>query len=365
MKKNRVPIFIILVLAILTVFLVLKSKNNTIDNKTNQFAIADTAAITKLFLADKNNNVVTLKRNSTTSWTVNDSFAANRENISMFLKTLMSLDIRQPVSKTMREQVMKLLATNGVKIEIYQKVYRIDLFNKIKWFPHEKLVKTYYVGTATPDNLGTYMLIEGAEEPYVIYIQGFNGFLYTRYSPLAKDWRDHTIFSLRYNQIKSVEVNINDDPQNSFIATKKGPRAFDVKMLADASKTISYDTLKIMDLFSSFENIRFEALLNDLNKDEKDTILTSKPYITLTIEEETGKTHVVKTILMLASPNQIDQLGNQVKYDRDRLYALINNNKDLALIQFYVFDRLFKPLKHYLYGAKDETVNTGQLQEIK
>ncbi len=364
MKKNRLPIIIILVLAVLTLFLVFKSKTDTIDNKNNQFAVDDTASITKIFIADKNNNSVALSRKDSSSWMVNDTFAASKETVVSLLKTIMSLDVKQPVSKTGREQIMKLLATNGIKVEIYQKVYRIDLFDKIKWFPHEKLTKTYYVGSATQDNLGTYMLLDGAEDPYIVFIQGFNGFLNTRYSPMLKDWRDHTVFNLKYNQIKSVEIDIAGDAVGSFSAVKKSPREFDVRMLADKSKFIPYDTLKIMDLFAAFENIRFEAFQNDLPKLEKDSILSNKPFINLSVELVDGKQMKVKTFLMKASPNQIDQLGKAVEYDRDRLYALINNDKDLVLIQFYVFGRLFKPLSYYIYGAKEEPSKTGNLEII-
>jgi len=365
MKKNRLPIIIILVLSIVVILLFLKSKTNTIDNSKNQFAVTDTASITKIFIADKNNHTVFLHRKDTSNWLVNDTFKASKEVVVSLLKTISSLEIKQPVAKSARETIMKLLATNGIKVEIYQKVYRIDLFGKIKWFPHEKCVKTYYVGMPTQDNLGTFMMIENSEDPYIIDIQGFRGFLNTRFSPLTKDWRDHGIFSYKYNQLRSVEVNITDNPQGSFLAVKKTPREFDVRMLSDRSKAIAYDTLKIMDLFASFENIRFEALLNDLNRAEKDTIFSSKPYIILTAEGMDGTKVKVKTFLMKASPNQIDQLGSSVKYDRDRLYALINNDKDLVLIQFYVFGRLFKPLNHYLYGAKEEPANAENYEIIK
>jgi hypothetical protein len=364
MKKNRLSIIIILALSALVLFLIFKSKTNTIDNSSNQFAVDDTASITKIFIADKNNNTVMLSRKDSSVWMVNDTFRASKDVVVSLLKTIMSLDVKQPVSKSGRQQIMKLLATNSTKVEIYQNVYRIDLFDKIKWFPHEKLTKTYYVGSPTQDNLGTYMLLKGAEDPYIVFIQGFNGFLNTRYSPMVKDWRDHTVFSLKYNQINSVQVNIHGDPMGSFSVIKKSPRDFEVKMLSDKLKFIAYDTLKIMDLFASFENVRFETLLNDIDKTEKDSIFMSGPYITINIEEADGKKMTVKTFLMKASPNQIDQLGNSIEYDRDRLYALINDDKDLVLIQFYVFGRLFKPLGYYCYGAKDEPTNTGNFEII-
>lgn len=364
MKKNRTAFIIIIVLTIIVSLLFIKTKLKTQESSSQKFAVDDTSNVTKIFLADKNNNCVTLKRNNTYSWVVNDTFAASKDIVNLLLKTMMSLDVKQPVSKSGRQQIMKLLATNSVKVEVYQKVFRIDLFDKIKWFPFEKLTKTYYVGGATQDNLGTYMLIEGSEEPCIIYIQGFNGFLYTRYSPLLKDWRDHTIFNLKYNQIKSIEVVIANNPEGSFRAFKKAPREFEVNMLLDKSNNINYDTLKVMELFAAFENIRYESLLNDLDKSVKDTLQNSQPYIVINVEHIDGTLKTVKTYLMKAPPSQIDELGNDIIYDRDRLYALINNDKDLVVIQFYVFGRLFKPLNYYKYGATEETSKVGYFEII-
>ncbi len=366
MKKNRLAIIIILVLAVSTVVLYyFHSKTNTIENEFNAFAINDTAAVTKIFIADKNNNFITLKRKNAGDWSVNDTFKASKDVVVTLLKTLMNVEVKAPVSKTGREQIIKLLATSSVKVEIYQTVYRIDLFDKIKWFPHEKLTKTYYVGCATQDNLGTYMLMEKSETPYVTFIQGFNGFLYTRYSPYLKDWRDHGIFAYHYNQIRDVEIKYFDQPEKSFKATKTSPRDFEVTSLATNMRITNYDTIKIMDLFASFENIRYEALMNDMDSFKKDSILRGAPYNSVTITDSVGKTHSIKTFFIAASPDAVDQTGKLLGHDRDRLYALINDNRDLVVIQFYVFDRIFKPLEFYLHGFNAEKPAFTGVQLIK
>ncbi len=348
MKKNRVAIILLIALAVITIFLlVYKNRNNTLDDKFSSFAVMDTSSITKVFLADKDNNTVTLAKICPGIWRINDEFNASKDAIDMLLKTIMSVDVMEPVSKAGSPEVIKLLASSSVKVEIYQKVYRINLFDKIKLFPHEKITKTYYVGCATQNNLGTYMLIEGSEVPYITHILGFNGFLTSRYSTLVKDWRDHCIFSLKYNQIKSVSVNITDNPQNSFKAVKKSPRDFEITTLNDNKQVNNYDTLKIMELFSAFEDVRFETLINDMDKLKKDSVLSSKPYIIITVEEADAKIHQVTTFLRLAPPDNIDQEGRPVIWDRDRLYALINDKKDMAIIQFYVFSTIFKPLDYY------------------
>lgn len=354
MKKNRLAIILVIVLGAISIaLLVLKNHTNTLDKANSEFAVDDTASITKIFLADKENNTVTLTRLSPAKWSINEQFNVSRDAMDLFLKTLMSVEVKEPVSKAATPQIIKLLATNSVKVEIYQKVYRIDLFDKLKLFPHEKITKTYYVGCPTQNNMGTYMLVEGSDKPYITHIFGFNGFLTSRYSALVKDWREHVIFDLKYNQVKSVKVQIADDPGNSFMAVKKTPKKFLVVALSNNTTVANYDTLKIMELFSAFEDVRFEAFLNDMNKFKKDSVLSSPPYITIGVEDYNGKMFNLTSFLRQAPADAIDQEGKPLVYDRDRLYAMINDKKDLVMIQFYTFGSIFKPLSYYISNNVD------------
>ena len=68
----------------------------------------------------------------------------------------------------MHNSVIKTLASEGVKVELYTQ--------------NKKLYKTFYIGGETADFLGTYMIMEGAKKAYVIHIPGFNGFLTPRFN---------------------------------------------------------------------------------------------------------------------------------------------------------------------------------------
>jgi hypothetical protein len=364
MKKYRLTLIIVLILLVVSIFVLFRSSSSTIDSDDTKFAISDTAAVTKIMLADKQNHVVILKKASPGKWMVNDSFPALNENIQMLLETMMKLEIKQPVAKAARENILRFMSGQSTKVEIYQHSYRINLFNKIKWFPYEKKVKTYYVGFATQDNLGTFMLMEGGEYPFIVHIQGFNGFLTTRYSTIATDWRDHTIFKLTYNDIASVEIKNFSKPEESFTAIKKSPRSFELISLQNSGKPVPYDTVKLMDLFAAFSDIRFEAYVQPENMTKYDSIVKAAPYIAIKVNTTDGKEHILKTQLIKMPEDYIDQMGNPVEFDRDRLYAYVNNGKDLVLIQFFVFNKIFKPLSYYYYG---NSINENPLnfQELK
>jgi hypothetical protein len=350
MKKNRFAIILLIVLVIIAaVVIISKSSQSTLDDKYSHFAVEDTATISKIFLADKNNNTVLLTRDTSGIWMVNKNYKASRNAMDIIMKTVCNLEIKSPIAKQSHNNFIKSIASRSVKIEIYQQVYRISLFNKIKLFKHEKCTRTYYVGFDTQDNTGTVMLMEGSEVPYIVDIPGFRGFLSTRYSAYEKDWRDHTVFSIKYADLKSITMRFPYDPENSFKAEKKNQRDFIITSLADNKQVLDYDTIKILDLFAAFVNLRHELFINDLPK--KDSIIKSTPFQILTLEDYKGQTYSIKTFHKRSVDNSdVDPYYNFSPYDRDRFYALTNNDKDFVLLQFFVFDNVIRPLAFYRKG---------------
>ena len=64
---------------------------------------------------------------------------------------------------------------------------------------------------------------------------------------------------------------------------------------------------------------------------------------TITITGVDGGTYTIKTFRR-KSPYEHDEVTQKdLKWDRDRLYALINNDMDLTISQFYTFDDILKP----------------------
>ena len=99
MKKNRIILFLALALAIVTIGLILQKNKGTIEENLTGFAVIDTAAITKIFLADKNNHSVTLKKNADATWTVNDKYKARPDGIKTLLSTIKNLAVKTRVAK--------------------------------------------------------------------------------------------------------------------------------------------------------------------------------------------------------------------------------------------------------------------------
>jgi len=352
MNRNRILLILVLVLAAVAAFIVINRSKSTFSNALSEFAIDDTTTVTRIFLADKENNKVNLSRELGGAWKLNDTFSVRPDAINILLKTIQDIDVSGPVPRSGHNNVIKKLASSSVKIEIYQWKHRIQLFGKIKLFPRETLVKTYYVGSNTQDNLGTYMLLEGSDVPFVVYIPGFKGFVSVRYTARPEDWRDHTVFNHRIADIQKIRIDFNETPFSSFEISNQDDRIFKLKSVATNTEIPVYDTLRLLDFLASFYSIKFEALLPNLKKEFVDSIRSSKPFHTITLTEKSGKVLKVNTFHRKNPTGPIDENGNMIIYDRDRMYASLNDDKDFVLIQFFVFDNILRPLELFLASPK-------------
>ncbi|HRS53915.1 MAG TPA: DUF4340 domain-containing protein [Bacteroidales bacterium] len=350
-NKNTIIILIILLLILTTIILYLSDNRSTLNKYESNFAIKDSSSVTKIFLTDKENNKIVLTKKQPGYWILNQTYIANTDLVNILLKTLISLDAKAKVAKAEHNNVIRRMAAIGIKVEIYQQVYRIFINDKFKWFPYEKLTKIYYVGDATKDNLGTYMLMQGAKHPYIVQIKGFNGFLYTRYSTKEEDWRDHTIFNHKLANIKTITLEFPDNPNESWILNNLNNKKFELYQLNNHKIIEDVDTLKIMEYLGSFNNVKFESFLNNMDNKIKDSILNSTPWHILTLTDINQNKYIIKTFHKKAATGEVDLKGNPVIWDRDRLYALINN-KDFVIIQFFVFDKILRPLNFFKLNNK-------------
>jgi hypothetical protein len=346
LKKNKAIILIVVILTAIALILVLNRDKSTFSKKDYDFAVADTGSITKIYLVNKSNQSVLFEKQSVGNWLLNGKHKAHNYGINMLLETMTKITAKAPVPKKGHNNVISQLATASTKVEIYQEVYRINLFDKIKLFKHEKLTKTYYVGNPTPDNMGTFMLLEGADIPFIVHILGFRGFVSSRFSVVERDWRDHTVFRAKLAEIKSLTMEIPETPEKSFKIILDGNR-FAIQQLSDKQNLPAYDTLKLLNFLTSFADLRFEALLNEIDASRIDSITHSIPKEIITLVKVNGDTTKVKTFFKPNDARKYDMEGGLYVHDLDRLYGLINNDEDFVLMQYFVFDKILKDIDYF------------------
>lgn len=350
MKKNRVFLVLVLMLMAVAVILVWRSSDSTIAGWESGFAVEDTSTVTMVYIVDRSDNEVKLERQGNGTWLINDAYLAHDLKIESLLQTLTGIRVRMPVPLTAREGVIKRMAGIAKKVEIYQYAPAINLFGHFGLFFKERNTKTYYVGDVTQDNQGTYMLMEGSDIPFIIYLPGLRGFVASRYSTLASEWRDHTIFKARLKDISSVTVEYPWEPEKSFkVINNEEDRSQTLIDLTTGERVPAYDTARMLGFMTSFMDVRFESLLNDkLEAGFIDSVLSTKPSSIITLETYDGETNTVKTFFKEGFADLYDHDGLALEpFDLDRAYALLDNGKDFVLIQYFVFDKVQRTLQYF------------------
>jgi len=228
------------------------------------------------------------------------------------------------------------------------------LFDWIRLFPHEKRTRVYYVGGATQNNLGSYMLMENSTRPFITYMPGFRGFVSPRYSPIEKYWRDYTVFKKPIPEIASVRVEVPQTPDLSYELRNNGKNFFTFVSLNDNQVIADYDTLRVLNFLSGFRNLNFETLINDMDPWRKDSILASPPFIIITLTDTSGVKKSIRTWHKQGPEGQTGPMGEPLPYDLDRLYALVNDGQDFTLVQYFTFDKVLRPKTFFIKGAPGE-----------
>ncbi len=349
MKKNKLPVILAIVLIAIAVLLIWNNRYlTTIRGDSADFMVWDTASITKVYLADRMDHETLLERNGN-EWTLNKDYKAHPKKINQLFYTLYKVRVRMPVSVASHDNIITQMASRSTKVEVYQIVPRINLFNKIKLFYHETRSKVFYVGESTMDNNGTFMLREGADQAYIVYIPGFRGYISTRFTADPDDWRDHTIFHESLGDIQTVSIEFGEDPSLSFRVDNTGRHQYKLTRIAD-NQDLPLDTLKVINLLTAFNDIRFEALINSITPQQRaDSILNSQFLHRITLVNKDGESVQMKTYKKRVQ-RILDIPEEDHAFDVDRMYAFINDDRDLVLIQYYTFDKILKDVNYYIAG---------------
>jgi hypothetical protein len=334
MNANRILVIIVFVIIAFACWFYFSQSNSTLKDTLKIFTVEDTASIDKLFFADKNGHKATLVKKSPTLWTVNDTFIARADAIKTVLETLKKMKVRNPVAKSMEQTVLReLTGPNQRKVEIYSK---------------GELIKTIFMSGESMDKKGTYMLIEGDDKPYEVYVPGHNGFLQTRFIVDSRIWRDPAIFSYDYRDIRNVVLKYNERPEANVEIAFDGAKG--VNIFQNGKKVNGQiDTSASIEFIAGFKKVNYEFIVSEtFPKAQKDSILASKPWVEITVIDKNKKINTFKGFHRYNQAKEIDASDPTSLYDTDRMYALVNNEKDFVLVQFFQMNPLIKPLDYFL-----------------
>jgi hypothetical protein len=337
-KRNTFVFIVVFLLAGVSLWVYRsKSKLSTVDEDSRDFRVKDTAAITKIFIADKAGDQATIER-TPKGWVVNQKYPCRAEAILNLLEVIRNVEVKMAVPNALKKNVIKFMATNALKVEIYS---------------GDEKIKQYYVGHETDDSQSSYMLLtnldddKNYESPYACFIPGFKGFLQPRYIAKETEWRDRVVMNYLPPQVKHIQVNYAQWPDSSFSIEVMDANFFQLK--DKQGKVLPFDEVKMRQYLVYFQNISYENLISGRNKKLQDSLIRVKPFAGISIVTQDLKTHVYEFYRKTFVGDVNPELGIKYEYDPDRLFLNFDDKHEWALVQYFVFGKLlispayFKP----------------------
>jgi len=325
MKRTWLLIALFLLLGI-GVFYTIKYKNKQSGGSRvswdMDFAVRDTAGITRIFLADRSGNTATLVRKDG-HWLYNNTYKARQTAVQTLLETLHNVNVRYLPTKGAEPAMVKSLAAEGVKVEIYGK--------------DNSLIKSYYVGGVTSDETGTYMIMEGAEQPYVVHIPTFIGQLRVRYMLGDDNWRDRTVFFEKAEDIQFVSVEYPQQKSASFKVEKTGNAAYEVRPFYSTTPVSKSPQRKgVAEAYLlQFERLVAEAY--ETSNPAKDSVTALVPFAIVSLTKADNTTKRVRFWPVSIEKNVHDGSAFIIRYFTD-----VNDGEAFLLTQQHVFGKLFR-----------------------
>lgn len=336
MKKNKVLFGVFILLVIASAYFIITRSSNTIKSELSDFAVKDTAAISKIFLADRKNNQITLDKVNG-SWMVNGKSKARPDAIESLLKTIYQIEVRNPIGERAQNTIIRHLSSVAIKCEIY-------LNNK------KKPEIIYYVGGGTQDMLGTFMYIEKSTVPFSVHIPGFDGYLTPRYRPMIDGWVFPSVFNISAPDIQQIDLNYINSSAKSFSVVKQNE--LDYALLDKESGTAESNVSQnlVQAYLDQFQFINYEARATLMSKTKRDSLMQVGPFANLTLRDVNNNTTSVDMYRMELNERSKNLMDEEHEYDVDRFYGSVNNDTTWVVLQYYVFNKLLLESRNFKAG---------------
>ncbi len=324
MKKLGIGIFLLIALTLLAIWATRENTTSTMRSELSNFAVEDTASIQRITMKDENGHIIDLRRGEN-HWILNESYKARPDGVTILLTTIKKLAVKAPISQVQMNTVLKNIIAKHTLVTLYDE---------------NGEMKSFYVGGPDKDHSGTFMLMNGSNRPFLIHMEGFHGFLTTRFFTNELEWRDRGIFEYSIAEIESVLVEYHENESKNFKINAEGDQRFSVLTGKDLVPAAAIDSFMLSAYLASFKQIHYESFEETKTEVFMDSVKQSAPVFSITVVNNQG---VSKKVICFKKPikDGYDPVGNEIEYDLDRLYLWIDSN-EMVIGQYAIFDKITK-----------------------
>ncbi|MDG2227994.1 MAG: hypothetical protein P8L20_09710 [Flavobacteriales bacterium] len=340
MKKYGLIISLIILLSVLAWYMSFlgEQESDASSEAFSEFAVADTSLIETFVISDTENNSITITRKKDgKTWMIGDSeYKALPSSVDLITNTFQRIRVKQDVPEIAVENILTLLAVRHKKVEIFLK-------------GEEKPHKTWFIGSATNDHTGTYMLLKigdtKSDVPYITYKQDMVGSLDVRFHTTFQDWRFTGVFNYPPNSIKKIAVKFNQKIEDSYTIDVLGENT--VALYNHQMQPLPvFDSSQVKHYLSHYKKIHYNDVNRELTQGQVDSVFALVPHYEISVTDKNGKLNEVQ-VWKMKKKDASSETNNQIVWNPEKAWCRINGTNEIFKVQYFSWDVLLKPLSYY------------------
>lgn len=296
-------------------------KDSGFDLSDRQFAEEDITKIGLISIERKDYPKIIFTKNGN-NWTLNNGRDARNESVNYITSVIHKLKIKYIPNQAGSQKIIEIIKQSGIKVILFDN--------------NKKHIKTFYVGPDLGDGTGTGFLMEGAKQPYVMFVPGFQGSIRTRFLFQINEYESKAIFNEVVENIKSVEVNYPYDRPSSYYIERKA-EGYEFYNPYDKLKLPKLNEKLIEAYLENFSDVVAES--NDANNKNKEEILKSKTYCEITLKRKNG-TERKLTLYSLPNIEWDENKYSPKEVSEDTRFIAYSSEKQFLLVQQRVMKKI-------------------------
>ncbi|MES2800540.1 MAG: hypothetical protein V4638_11030 [Bacteroidota bacterium] len=308
-----------------------------------EFAIEDTASVTKIVISDPHGMKMELLREGTT-WTDGAGDCIQQQSVHFILEAIKKIEFKGYIPDNAQKNMLNLMSAQSTKVEIY---------TNGSW------AKTWYIGPSSQDHYGQIMLLDDAaigksSTPVMMKIKDMSGIIEPRFFADKRKWICTNIFALGIDQISKVDLKFYDDPERSFTVINNNNH---FEVLQQGKKIAFQDTSMVFRYLHNFKKIHFDLPNYELDEKGVAAMKKSQPFATLTLTEKNGKTKKLRMFRIDSEIQQINEMGIDMLKDANKFWCELPSG-EMVKCQYFVFNPLL--LGHIYFPMDMSGVAMGE-----
>jgi len=323
-----------------------KKENDTFSSvEFTQFAVENSReVISRFFLADRDNNLALLEKQSDGSWRYTNKangkqFNASPNAINNLLETFEKVRVRNRVPNPSVRTVLRGIATIGVKVELYNK--------------SNKKIRTYYIGGPADGGKGTFAVMEGSNVPYVLNIPNFEGTIDSRFNAKEAALRDKAIVRHNPKELEKIQVEYFSPEQRPYSFKIDLNKKESVELLyTNNSPSVGKLKKEYLDIYlDDFKVLASEMIIYD--KNVRDSIIKTSPFAKISYKYKSRPETIQMTLYPIINPT-FDRGDGQPGLRQKILRYYVDLNEDnFYLTQDFVMKKLLRPYEYFFEALKN------------